>query len=107
MPKVEIHPEAQAEVDATIAWYEQEGAGLGLEFLAEVDRAIDRVVQRPVAWRSYAGMPDAHRLSVHRFPYCVIYRQKLSVVQIVAVAHQRRKPSYWRERLANSNRHSR
>ena len=68
MLKVEIHPDAQAEVDAVIAWYEQERAGLGLEFLAEVDRAIDRVVQRPVAWRVYAGMPEVTDSTFTGFP---------------------------------------
>ena len=77
MADVEMHPEAQAELDATIGWYEQEWEGLGLEFLDEVDRAIARAAQQPNTWRHYTRVPDIHRLNLHRFPYSVIYRYQL------------------------------
>ena len=103
MLKVEIHPEAQAELDAAIVWYEQERKGLGLDLLEEVDRAIGKAMRQPDVWRSYATLANLHRLNVRRFPYCVIYRRQHAMVTVVAVAHQRRKPGYWRSRLGNSD----
>ncbi len=47
MPDVRIHPHAQKELDAAIAWYEDECEHLGIEFFDEVDRAIDRIIQNP------------------------------------------------------------
>ncbi len=41
--RVEIHPEAQVEIDSTIGWYEQKWNGLGLEFLDEIDLAVAKV----------------------------------------------------------------
>ena len=33
-----------------------------------------------------------------RFPFTVIYRVTETTIQIIAVAHGRRRPSYWRTR---------
>lgn len=105
MSVVELHPEAEAEVDVGIAWYEQQWEGLGLEFLAEVDSAMERIVRSPDQWRPYSDIPEVHRLNVHRFPYCVVYRYRQDRIQIVAIAHQRRKPGYWSGRLRDFDRH--
>lgn len=35
---------AQRELDDAVAWYEDQVAGLGLEFLDELDRAVRRVI---------------------------------------------------------------
>ena len=99
MPKVDIHPEAQSELDAAIAWYENEWIGLGLEFLDEVDRSIHLISETPDIWRNYDGIPCARRLNVHRFPYYIAYRHLNSLIQIVAIAHHHRKPGYWKNRI--------
>jgi hypothetical protein len=35
---------------------------------------------------------------IARFPYSIIYRQDPGGIVIVAIAHQRRTPGYWRRR---------
>jgi hypothetical protein len=40
----------------------------------------------------------ARRVLVRRFPYFVIYREWSDRLEIVAVAHQSRRPGYWRSR---------
>jgi hypothetical protein len=37
---------------------------------------------------------------VHGFPYDVVYQVEQDELQVLAVAHQHRKPGYWRERLS-------
>ena len=52
-------------------------------------------------------MPDTWPIYLHgtwrylldRFPYSVIYREKSGVIQIIAMAHHRRKPGYWSKRV--------
>jgi len=69
-----VHPEAISEIEETAAWYEARRPGLGLEFVASVDRAFAVVTEHPEqapVWK--AGRPwRRHRLS--RFPYVVFYR---------------------------------
>jgi hypothetical protein len=38
------------------------------------------------------------RVPVRRFPFFVIYRERDEDLQIIAVAHQSRRPGYWRSR---------
>lgn len=93
---VELHPEAAVEAQAAREWYDERGPALGKAFLAELDRAIDRIVESPDRWPKFrAGI---RRYLMRRFPFMVIYRQIGEVIQVLAVAHARRKPGYWRHR---------
>lgn len=42
--------------------------------------------------------PDIRRFVLRKFPYSIIYSIEPDCVMILAVAHQRREPGYWRER---------
>jgi hypothetical protein len=37
--------------------------------------------------------------ALHRYPFSIIYRIEVERVLIVAVAHERRRPGYWKTRL--------
>jgi plasmid stabilization system protein ParE len=94
--KVEFHPDADSELRAAATYYEDHVPGLGDEFLAEVERACSSLSER----QSLGPRLDVEhrRFSLRRFPFGLIYRLKASKVQIVAVAHRRRRPGYWRQR---------
>jgi plasmid stabilization system protein ParE len=49
-----FHPEAEAELNAAIDWYEERQPGLGLDLAAEVQAAIERAMQLPEAWSELA-----------------------------------------------------
>jgi hypothetical protein len=51
-------------------------------------------------WPPYEG--DTRRYLLKRFPFAVIYLTSEKKIQIVAVAHCKRKPGYWKERLKDS-----
>ena len=78
-------------------FYETERAGLGDEFVKTIQAAIHRLEQIPEIGRPI----NSHYRSVLvlRFPFRIIYRILDSEIVIVAVAHQRRRPNYWRERM--------
>ena len=99
---VEFHPEAQLEFLAAHAWLEAERTGLGDSLAASVGMIADRMVRHP-----HMGPPvrmvrrpsEVRQVLVHRFQYLVLYRVQGEVIQIVAVAHTRRRPGYWPVRL--------
>ncbi len=91
-----FHPEADAELEEAALFYESRLAGLGKSFAAEVERTIALVREFPEAG-SQVG-PRRRRVLVARFPYSIVYRQDSDAIVIVAVAHQRRRPGYWRRR---------
>ena len=96
MTELLIHPLAEAELEAAALFYETRLAGLGASFLTEVSRCFDHVRNSPESGLRCHGR--FRRLLVRRFPYSVIYETLPHAVLIVAVAHQRRKPGYWRQR---------
>lgn len=98
---IELLRAAEEELLDAVAWYEDQQGGLGARFLSEVERASKRIAERPrigPLW-AYSEVPEGvRRLSLRTFPYHVVYVEDPRLV-IVAVAHMKRRPGYWRTRL--------
>jgi plasmid stabilization system protein ParE len=80
--------------------YEGEREGLGERFLRCVQQVVGRLEKLPsigVPWPGEVG-EDVRRCAVRGFPYYVVY-VTTPALTIVAVAHMRREPGYWRARL--------
>ena len=88
---------AQMELDDAIAWYAEQAPGLGDAFLIEVLKTLRLVEQFPQAWHPLR--PEIRRCRSRRFPYSVVYTQDGPGILVLAVAHQHRKPDYWKNRL--------
>lgn len=86
MPRVSVHPEAYAELEAARSWYEAKAENLGNEFLDEIDRAIATIRESPSTWPLYHRGLQLRRFLVHRFPFGGIYREKPSEIQVIKVA---------------------
>ena len=98
MKPVLIHPQAKAELDAAVAYYESHLPGLGMDFLAQVEEAIQKIRRNPQTWPRHH---DARfrRYLLERFPYSLVYMERPDASWIVAVAHAKRRPNYWKRRL--------
>mgnify|MGYP001106920023 CR=1 FL=1 len=89
-----FHPAAESEYLEAIAYYESKRPGLGASFLAEFETAIGTVLEAPHR-NPVEQRPDVRRKGLQRFPYTVLYRDAAESVQVLAVAHHRRRPQYW------------
>lgn len=101
-PRIQFEEEADVEYREGGRWYESRRTGLGTEFLDAVDATLRRVVEFPRAGSPVPRVPRrlaVRRLAVTRFPYHVVYLETTDVIRILAVAHDRRRPSYWKIRL--------
>ncbi len=94
---LEMHPEARLEFRDAIAYYEDRRDGLGLEFSREIYASINRIEDAPLVWSKLTD--NSRRFLTRRFPYSVIYQALPDRILIVAIAHQSRKPGYWKKRL--------
>ena len=92
-----MHPEARLEFREAIAYYEDCREGLGLEFSREISASMKRIAETPMLWSQLSI--HSRRFLTKRFPYSIIYQHLNDSVLIVAVAHQSRKPGYWKNRL--------
>ncbi|HUT09288.1 MAG TPA: type II toxin-antitoxin system RelE/ParE family toxin [Thermoguttaceae bacterium] len=95
-PTLEIHPEAIEEARAARQWYHEHSPAAADAFVAELDAAIERILDAPDRFPVY--LAGTRRYLMHRFPYIVVYHQVRSTVQVIAVAHGKRKPGYWKSR---------
>ena len=102
MPVIKVSAQAAQELAEAAAWYEQEQAGLGVKLLDEFEHALELLGEEfaplvPVPGE--AARLGAKRLLLHRFPFSIVTIERDDQLIIVAVAHQSRKPGYWRERV--------
>lgn len=88
---------AAEELAAAVRWYERQRPGLGNEFFKAVVTTLARIAGNPDA-----GQPlrttSARRLLVPRFPYQIVYRPVGDEVRVLAFAHLKRRPDFWRGR---------
>jgi plasmid stabilization system protein ParE len=93
---VRFHPEAQAEYQGALAWYQARSRQAADRFEAETERVLTLVASNPGLFPRY---DDEHRFAMlRRFPYSVVYRVLPDGLYVIAVAHSRRKPGYWHGR---------
>lgn len=91
-----FHPAAEAEFIAAAEWYDAQRAGLGEEFAGSVRAKIASIMEAPQRWRLIRG---TRRVLLGRFPYALVYREMSdNTLEIVAVAHLKRHPTYWSRR---------
>jgi plasmid stabilization system protein ParE len=93
---VEFHPEAVIEARAAREWYASKSADAAAAFLAELDAGITSIQAAAELYPAY--LHGTRRYLMRRFPYLIVYRCTSTVIQIVAVAHGRRRPGYWKAR---------
>jgi len=100
---VQISEEADAELAEAARWYETHREGLGKDFLSAADEVVARIVEAPRLGTQVPGVSDRQirRRPVRRFPYHVVYIELPDRIQILAIAHDRRRPGYWVGRLGN------
>ena len=102
--RLELHPEARAELRSAALWYDERRPGLGDEFITEVSATLDRIgrVQESYpAWpRTRAAGPLIRKATIQRFPYLIAFEKHEQHVLVLAVAHAKRRPLYWLTRTS-------
>jgi plasmid stabilization system protein ParE len=95
---VKFHPEPVTEASAAAQWYREQSPSAADAFVYELSRAVERIAEAPEMWPPYVG--GTRRFLLQRFPFSVVYREVSGIIEVVAVAHGRRKPGYWKDHLA-------
>lgn len=95
--KLEFFPAAEQELLEAAKEYEAHLAGLGSDFLLEIERLASVLLELPSLGEKLD--PIHRRVPLRRFPYALIFRRNDDIIRIVAVAHRRRRPRYWRPRV--------
>ena len=94
---LEFHPDARIDAIEAYDWYagrSQKAADAFQEQLQDAGRAIQHSPER---WANY--LFGTRRYLMRRYPFVIVYRVAVDRIEIMAVAHGRQKPGYWKGRL--------
>ena len=99
--RVYFEDEAEAEYLEASQIYAGEADALAGEFEAEVERCAALILEHPKAAPLLKGRV-LRRKVLRRFPYSLLYAVETDRIRIVALAHHRSRPGYWRHRRSAS-----
>lgn len=97
MRDIPFLPAAEAEFLEELDGYAAEDLELAADFLAEVEAAAQRTALFPEHGSPH--LAGTRRIVLRRFPYSFVCVIEPESTLVVAIAHHRRKPGYWRNRL--------
>jgi toxin ParE1/3/4 len=94
--EIEFHPDAISEMREAARYYQTQQVDLGRRFLSTVEESLTRISNFPESFPVVAN--NVRQCKVARFPYAIVYRVQVNYIQVIALAHSRRKPQYWSRR---------
>ncbi len=96
--RISVAPEAEEEITEAALWYESKRSGLGIEFVAAIDRALERIAVAPSSYAKWRTEFPYRRAVLTRFPFQVFYTEIPTHIHVWAIAHSKRRPGYWLHR---------
>jgi len=95
--RLHLHPDALREIREARDFYDLERAGLGDEFIDEIERVMALIVAHPES--SPVVLKGVRKRVVSRFRYSIVYSVRDGSVYVSALAHNSRRPFYWQGRV--------
>jgi len=95
--RLDFHPEAEAEFEEAIAWYQEQRNGLEQEFFDDYLVLENRLEDNPDQFPTV--LENIRRANFHRFPYSLFFEIEQDSIFIYAVFHQSRNPQEWKKRV--------
>ena len=89
---------ASEELTEAIGWYETRRLGLGADLYEAVKATIEGIERQPEIGQIHYADRESRRVLVARFPYHVVYRLERDEIIILAIAHMKRRPGFWKHR---------
>jgi len=95
--RLDFFDDAAAEIEEDRSWYLKRSESAEAGFLRELDHAIQQVIDAPLQWPQY--LAGTRRYVFPTYPYSLVYFVEDDIINVVAVAHDKKRPGYWRKRL--------
>jgi plasmid stabilization system protein ParE len=95
--RLRIHSQAQQEISEAFDWYFKRNSEVAAAFLTEIGTSLAQIASQPHLYPIYTK--NTRRRVLVKFPYSVIFQEKDDIILVVAVAHAKRRPRYWRGRV--------
>ena len=90
-----LRQEAERDLVEAYKWYEEKVPGLGTDFLAIIERALESIQDNPA--RFPVIYRNVRRALMRRFPYGIFYFLEGESIIVLGVMHTARNPAKWRK----------
>jgi toxin ParE1/3/4 len=97
---LEFHPDARIDALGACEWYAERSQEIAGAFQEELQNAGRAIQHSPELWATY--LFGTRRYLMKRFPYVIVYRVTTTRIEIISVAHGRRRPGFWKGRLSSN-----
>ena len=96
MIPVDLLPGARQDFDESFDWYVGRSVAAAEHFSNAINATLAMIAADP---QQFAVVDSRHReCLVARFPFRIVYRFEPARVVVVAIAHAKRRPGYWKGR---------
>ena len=96
MARLDFHPAAVCELEASADWYFERSPRAGQGFANAIEFALEDIEKNP---DRFPKIDTRHRsCNVQKYPFQIIFRESKDTIHVVAVAHSKRRPGYWKKR---------
>lgn len=96
--RVDIHPLAAAEIEEADEWYFNVDPKVAASFREAVYLAMKKIGEQPLTYPVFET--SLRRYVLQGFPYVILFHATGPRVRVIAVAHTRRRPGYWKDRAS-------
>jgi len=91
--RIDFHPSATAELEASADWYAERSLSAVRGFAWAADAALHKIAEQP---NRFPRIDQKHRsCNLGKFPFQIIFYQERNRIIIIAIAHAKRRPGYW------------
>ncbi len=97
MRQLLLHPEVEDEIESWAMILAKRSDRSPTRFILEVRAGFHRIRERPT--HAHFIYQSYRRLNLDRFSHVVVYREYGDAVYVIAVAHEKRHPDYWKRRI--------
>jgi plasmid stabilization system protein ParE len=87
-----FHPGSARDARGIAARYSKISEHLAIRFWEEFDAAIEAIANHPE--RHHYDPSGMRRFNLKKFPYHILFEERLDCVRVIVVRHHQRNPSY-------------
>ncbi|NLS92356.1 MAG: type II toxin-antitoxin system RelE/ParE family toxin [Planctomycetaceae bacterium] len=95
--RIDFHPEATSELEESVDWYKEHSRSAEHGFILAVESAILKIKRDPERFPRLDARCQS--CNVETYPFQIVFRNDGGRILIIAIAHAKRRPKYWRDRL--------
>jgi plasmid stabilization system protein ParE len=94
---IEYHPEARLDFARAFHWYLKKSPQAASNFLVRTEETAGQILASPNIFPSTSL--GCRKATIKRYPISLIFQVREGSINIVAVAHAKRRESFWHNRV--------